>query len=417
MHCTVTPFLCFLLVLIGLASPAAAKRVALVIGNSAYEHAAPLANSKNDAEAVSAVLKKLGFEVITGLDLTQLQLEDTVRKFARAIRGAETALFFYAGHGLQVRGNNYLAPIDAKLDDEADLEFETVRLETVLAQMEREPRTNLIFLDACRDNPLVRNLARTMGTRSAKVGRGLARIESGIGTLIAFATQPGNVALDGSGDNSPFTEALLKHIETPNLDVALLMRRVREEVIANTSSRQVPWNNSSLTGTFAFLEDGTGQPAPAPMPNTAAPPPVSAAAQAWEAVKSSDSEAVLEAFIKQFPKGVYAALANARLKRLKKKVAVSGAPPPSPARCSRSGSYACFGGAVYPSSWQSEATCYHFGCKFGRLSRQACLALGARKGSRTVIHGNAGGGRSKECWLQQSCRDLRPHADFSLFRR
>ena len=408
----------FLLVLTAFAHPASARRVALVIGNSAYEHATPLANPKNDAQAVSAVLKKLGFEVITGLDLTQAQLGETIRSFARAIRGAKTALFFYAGHGLQVQGNNYLAPIDAKLGDEADLEFETVRLETVLRQMEREPRTNLVFLDACRDNPLARNLARTMGTRSANVGRGLARIESGIGTLIAFATQPGNVALDGSGHNSPFTTALLRHIETPNLDVALLMRRVREEVIANTNSRQVPWSNSSLTGTFAFLEGGSGQPAPAPKRQTPVATPGNAAAQAWDAVKSSDSEAVLEAFIKQFPGGVYGALASERLKRLKaKKVAAAKRTSVAPGDYSKRGSYACFGKAVFPSGWRKEAYCVHFGCNFGVLNRQDCLALGAKKGSKTVIHGKTGGGRSNECWLQHSCGDLRRHGDFSLFRR
>lgn len=248
----------------GLLSPAhAAKRVALVIGNAAYEHAPPLRNPRNDAQALSVVLMKLGFEVITGVDLKRLQLESKVRDFARAIRGADTALLFYAGHGLQVNGQNYLAPIDAKLGDEADLEFEAVRLATIVSQMERERRTNLVFLDACRDNPLAGNLARSMGTRSVAIGRGLARVESGVGTLIAFATQPGNVALDGSGENSPFTESLLKHIETPNLDVALLMRRVREDVMVMTSDRQVPWSNSSLTGSFAFYQDGTKNPPPA----------------------------------------------------------------------------------------------------------------------------------------------------------
>ena len=113
--------------------------------------------------------------------------------------------------------------------------------------MEREVKTNLVFLDACRDNPLARNLARSMGTRSMSVGRGLARVDSGIGTLIAFATEPGNVALDGVGNNSPFTTALLNHIETPGLDIAQLLRRVRRDVMSSTDERQVPWNNSSLT--------------------------------------------------------------------------------------------------------------------------------------------------------------------------
>ena len=246
-------YLLVVVVASGWLTPAhAAKRVALVIGNSAYEQATPLNNAKNDADALAAVLERLGFDVIKGIDLNHSQFGGRVRKFARAIRGAKVALLFYAGHGLQVNGRNYLAPIDAKLSDEADLEFETVRLETILTQMERETRINLVFLDACRDNPLARNLARSMGTRSANVGRGLARVETGVGTLIAFATEPGNVALDGKGSNSPFTEALLKHIETPDLDIAKLMRRVRKEVLDTTAGKQVPWSNSSLTGDFVF---------------------------------------------------------------------------------------------------------------------------------------------------------------------
>lgn len=247
---TVIVFVC--LVFIGLCSPAEAKRVALVIGNAAYEHATRLDNPKNDANALAAVLERLNFEVVKGIDLNQSQFEQTIRKFARTVRGADVALLFYAGHGLQVNGRNYLAPVDARLSDEADLDFETLPLRTILKQMEREVKTNLVFLDACRDNPLARNLARSMGTRSASVGRGLARVDSGIGTLIAFATEPGNVALDGDGNNSPFTTALLKHIETPGLDIAQMMRRVRGDVMRSTAQRQVPWNNSSLTGDFYF---------------------------------------------------------------------------------------------------------------------------------------------------------------------
>ena len=185
----------------------AAKRVALVIGNSAYEHAPVLKNPKNDAEAMSAVLTKLGFEVVTGIDLTHVAFARTVGQFRKKLKGAKVGLFFYAGHGLQVYGQNYLAPVDAELKYEDALEFEAVTLKAILRLMEREARTNIVFLDSCRDNPLARNLARGMGTRSAAIGRGMARVETGIGTMIAFATQPGNVALDGDSDNSPFTRA------------------------------------------------------------------------------------------------------------------------------------------------------------------------------------------------------------------
>jgi Caspase domain len=263
----------------GALSASAAKRVALVIGNSSYEYIPALKNPKNDAEAVATTLSRLGYEVVKGIDLDHEHFAQTVRDFSRALVGADTAVVFYAGHGLRVADRNYLAPIDAKLENEADLDFEMVQVETILAQMEREPRVNIVLLDACRDNPLARNLARTMGTRSAAIGRGLARIETGIGTLIAFATQPGNVALDGEGDHSPFTAALLGHMETPGLDIALLMRQVRQEVIAATAGKQVPWDNSSLTDDFAF------NPAPSspqaqqqvaavtPPPAPVAPPP------------------------------------------------------------------------------------------------------------------------------------------------
>jgi formylglycine-generating enzyme required for sulfatase activity len=244
------------LILAGIAwtpSALAEKRVALVIGNSAYDKITPLKNPKNDAEAVATTLAHLGFDVIKGVDLDHEKFAQTVREFARSLEGADTAVLFYAGHGLQVNNRNYLAPIDAKLENEADLDFQMIQVETILTQMEREPRINIVFLDACRDNPLARNLARSMGTRSAAIGHGLARVETGIGTLIAFATQPGNVALDGDSEHSPFTAALLKHIETPGLDISILMRKVRQDVIAATSSRQVPWDNSSLTADFAFV--------------------------------------------------------------------------------------------------------------------------------------------------------------------
>ncbi len=239
---------------ISIVAPAAAgERVALVIGNSHYEFATPLNNPENDAVAVASVLEKLGFSVVRGLDLDRDALVGKIREFARQLRGADTALFYYSGHGLQVDGRNYLVPLDAKLDDEADLDFEAVEMATVIKQMEREPRTNLIFLDACRDNPLARNLARNMGTRSTAVGRGLARLDSGVGTLIAFSTQPGNVALDGeAGGNSPFTAALLAHIETPNTDISRVLRKVRQDVLAATNGNQVPWSSSSLIGDFYF---------------------------------------------------------------------------------------------------------------------------------------------------------------------
>jgi Caspase domain len=233
---------------------AAEKRVALIIGNAAYVHAGALANPANDAGDMAAALKELGFDVLLGLDLDKRAFDRKVRDFARALVAADAAVFFYAGHGLQVGGRNYLVPVDAELASERDLDFEAVALDFVLKQMEleREGKTNIVFLDACRDNPLARNLARTMGTRSASVGRGLAQVQTGVGTFIAYATQPGNVALDGQGRNSPFTAALAKGVKDPGRNLTAVMIDVRREVLAATSGKQVPWDHSALTGDFYF---------------------------------------------------------------------------------------------------------------------------------------------------------------------
>jgi len=260
------------LVLLGLLSlPAhAQKRVALVIGNSAYQHTSRLDNPKNDATDIAAVLKQLGFQVIEGFDLDKTAFESKVRDFTVALRAAEVGLFFYAGHGLQVAGQNYLVPIDAKAENADALDLEMVRLDLVQRIMERATSTNIIFLDACRNNPLARNLTRAMGTRSADIGRGLAGVESGIGTLISFSTQPGNVAQDGAGRNSPFTGALVKRIATSNDDLNALLIDVRNDVIKATQNRQVPWENSSLTGRFYFHP--AARPAPRQQIPVAEPP-------------------------------------------------------------------------------------------------------------------------------------------------
>lgn len=238
-----------------LGSAAEAKRVALVVGIGAYEVVGELKNPPNDAKGVADAFEQLGFEVHRGIDLSRSEFEDLIRSFSRAAKGADAAVFYFAGHGVQVGNENFLLPADAEILDEDDLDFETIRLNSILSRMEREVKTNIVLLDACRNNPVSRNLARSMGTRSSLVSNGLARVETGVGTLISFSTQPGNVALDGEEeDNSPFTAALLKHLATPNLDVAIMMRRVRGDVMSITNQSQVPWTNSSLTGPFVFHE-------------------------------------------------------------------------------------------------------------------------------------------------------------------
>src|SRR5262245_42160715 len=276
------------LMMAGATSALAEKRVALVIGNSAYQHTPKLTNPKNDATDMAAVLKKYGFQVIDGFDLDKAAFDRKVREFATSLRRSDAGVFFYAGHGLQVAGQNYLVPIDAKAEGAETLEFEMVRVDVIHRVMERQTNTNILFLDACRDNPLARNLARSMGTRSSEIGRGLAPVESGIGTLISFSTRPGNVALDGSGRNSPFAGALVKQLTDANDDLGAILIAVRNDEMRETQRKQVPWEHSALTGRFYFTP-----PQPSP-PASPAPPQIGEAERTWALVQGSRSAAVLE---------------------------------------------------------------------------------------------------------------------------
>ena len=181
------------------------RRIALVIGNSGYQNTPELRNPRHDAADTAESLRRVGFEVFEGHDLDKRSMERLIRQFGVKLSGADLALFFYAGHGIAIGEQNYLVPIDARLSGEGDVDFEVLPLALVLKQMEREAKTSIVLLDACRDNPLTRNLARSMGTRSSSVAQGLAEVKTGVGTLIGFSTQPGNVAIDGPGRNSPLT--------------------------------------------------------------------------------------------------------------------------------------------------------------------------------------------------------------------
>jgi len=248
---------------LNLQSPAGAeRRLALVIGNSAYTSGSPLANPKNDAELMAAKLEGLGFDVLSGVDLNFVDFRQILIDFSKALTNADTALLFYAGHGVQVQGKNYLLPVDAQLNQLSDLRLQAFPIENIQSLMESVPRTNLLFFDACRNSPFTRRLARSLGTRSGWVGRGLAELPSGVNTLVAFSTSPGNVASDGTGLNSPFTSALARHIDTTDLDVQLMLRKVRADVISATNRTQIPWDRSSLVTGFLFNAGGdrTTQP-------------------------------------------------------------------------------------------------------------------------------------------------------------
>jgi uncharacterized caspase-like protein len=256
---------------LGCGPSAAEKRVALVIGNGAYRAPLELANPPEDGRAVADALGRVGFEVIQGYDLKNADMTAKLKEFSRALQGADVGLFFYAGHGMQVAGENYLVPVDAVLKDERDLEFDAVKLDSVMRQLHRDAKVKIVILDACRDNPLAAQLSRSMGTtrsRSLNPMAGMAPVDtqSASGTMIAFATAPGTVASDGEGKHSPFTAALLTHLETPNLDVDLMMKRVRGDVAKSTGDHQQPWTNSSLISEFYMKSGPAVAAAAAPVP-------------------------------------------------------------------------------------------------------------------------------------------------------
>ncbi|MGK7870452.1 caspase family protein [Falsiroseomonas sp. E2-1-a20] len=261
-----------LAMVLGAVQPALAQRVALVVGNGSYAAAARLENPAHDASGMAAALRRLGFSVDLVTDATRARLEQALGRFGRAAEGADIALLFFAGHGLQLGGENWLVPTDARLADAREVAFELVGLDTVLRQMDRA-RTRIVILDACRDNPLAVQMRGLGGTRS--LGRGLAPVQAqDVGTLIAFSTSPGAVAEDGRTGNSPFTAALLRHIEQPGVDLQITLRRVRSEVRQATAGRQTPWENSSLLEPVVLRAAAPGRPL------VQAPPPAEAPAEA-----------------------------------------------------------------------------------------------------------------------------------------
>jgi tetratricopeptide (TPR) repeat protein len=234
------------------ASRATGSRLALVIGNGAYRNAPPLPNPPGDARAVAKVLRGVGFQVVEATDLDRGAMERAILEFLQKAASARVRLVFFAGHGIQVDGSNYLVPIDAKVASKGTAAFELIDLDRVLKGLDDEAQANIIILDSCRDNPFE---TRIGASRSAR-GAGLAGYSSvAPGTLIAFATAPGNTAADGAGAHSPFTTALLKHIGTPKLEVTQMLTRVRVDVVAATEKKQVPWVNTSLLGEVYLTAD------------------------------------------------------------------------------------------------------------------------------------------------------------------
>ncbi|MFD1627330.1 caspase family protein [Azospirillum griseum] len=300
------------LLVIGL-SPvwAEGRRVALILGNSAYQHAPPLTNPVNDARVIAESLTKAGFELIGGgaqLDLDKAGTEQAIRKFGTRLAGADVGLFYYAGHGVQVRGSNYLLPTSANLTKEADVRYELIDVNVVLEEMTiAESRLNIIILDACRNNPF-----GGRGLRS--VGAGLAQMQAPAGTIIAYATQPGAVAADGEGANSPYTDALAKAVSKPGDTVFDVFNDVGVTVKRNTGGAQQPWVSASpIEGRFYFLGPTTVVTASTP---ASVPPTADKEMAFWDSVKTSSNPRLFEAYLRQFPQGTFAAIAEARITEL-----------------------------------------------------------------------------------------------------
>lgn len=230
------------LICLCLALPAWGERIALVVGNSAYQHEKPLRNAANDARDMAAKLRGMGFEVFEGIDQTRVDTLRLVQRFSRAVDFDDTALFYFAGHGMQLGSDNYILPVDAVPGSEVKLTESSIRLQSILKTMENGADTRIIILDACRNNPYLRDSSN----RTTGQNRGLMRMEAGVGSFIAFSTEPGNVAADGTGRNSPFTEALLRHIDQPGANIHAIMRSVRADVRDVSNGTQIPWENSSL---------------------------------------------------------------------------------------------------------------------------------------------------------------------------
>lgn len=285
-------------------------RVALVIGNSAYKES-PLANPGNDAADMAKALGELGFKVILRRNTSTRAMRDAIREFGKELRRAQVGLFYYAGHGVQIRGGNYLIPVGADIRGEADVEDQAIDATYVLRTMEEaQAKVNIVILDACRNNPY------TSGFRSAS--RGLAQMTAATGTLIAFSTAPGSIAADGTGRNGLYTQHLLASLRQADTDILKVFQRTRAGVVRETGGKQTPWESTSLTGDFYFrpgAQVASAAPTASAVPAPAADPEASDRAF-WESVKDSKNPDELKAYLEQFPNGQFASLARARLKSL-----------------------------------------------------------------------------------------------------
>jgi hypothetical protein len=336
--------ICWLL-LCGVGVAHADKRVALVIGNGAYQHTPALINPKNDAEAIDKKLRELGFATILATDLDRTGMNDALDRFSRTVGGADIALVYYSGHGMQFAGTNYLLPVDVRLENAEDVNrFRLMPLYDLFDVLQHAPGARIVILDACRNNPVEDDLKRRVasirgGNRDAFMTRGLSRVEAN-GLIVAYATQANDVAADGTGNNSPFATALLDNLAMPNIDVRQMLFNVQDEVDRLTNGKQRPELSISLVGKFklkvtvsgredtATAQDNKEKKTDKENKEVVAIPPLDPAAQAWAVTRETKSQAVLGDFIRQFGTTVYGSMARARLEELKK-TQVAVVPPPA----------------------------------------------------------------------------------------
>src|SRR5580698_3784114 len=296
------------------------RRVAFVVGNGAYKNVAQLPNPPVDAKAMAAVLRNVGFEVVEGTDLTRDKMTEKLLDFGKKAQGADVAVFFYAGHGIAISGTNYLLPIDADIKSEMDVKLgAAINIDLTLDQTMGDAKVKLVFLDACRDNPFAAKI-KSNATRSLSVQAGLAEMKSGEGTLIAFATGPGQTALDGEvGTNSPFTRALMANIASPGVEIQQAMTKVRAQVNEETNKNQLPWGHTNLTGTV-FLNPAAAAPVAVASIDSSAAPATGAASDVelefWRSIKDSRKPEELNAYLTNYPNGTFKPLALARIAEL-----------------------------------------------------------------------------------------------------
>jgi uncharacterized caspase-like protein len=302
-------------VLIAALTPALAeKRVALVIGNSGYQNVAPLTNPSNDAAAIAAILTKANYDVVDAKsNLTGIEMKRTLRDFGNKVRDADVAVIYYAGHGIELEGSNYLIPVDAKLEIDTDVLDEAFPLDRFVVAADPAKQLRLIILDACRDNPFNKTMKRTIGSRA--VGRGLAKVEpTNPNTLIAFAAKAGSTASDGEGKNSPFAAALVKHMTKPGLDLRKAFGYVRDDVLKATSNKQEPFVYGSLGGNDVSLVPAVATAAPATSAQQT--DPNSALRRDYELAERVGTREAWDYFIATYPDSFYAKLAQAQRNKL-----------------------------------------------------------------------------------------------------